>query len=40
VLSSSEAGRALQYFTTSPSKIGDIVKAALVLTHFEHGRIT
>jgi hypothetical protein len=32
--------RALQYFTTSPSKIGDIVKAALVLTHFEHGRIT
>ncbi|WP_284750404.1 transposase family protein [Amycolatopsis sp. RTGN1] len=32
--------RAVQYFTTSPGKIGDIVKAALVHTHFEHGRIT
>ncbi|WP_372448408.1 transposase family protein [Kibdelosporangium banguiense] len=31
--------RALQHFTASPSKIGDIVKAALVLTHFEHGKI-
>jgi DDE superfamily endonuclease len=31
--------RALRHFTTSPSKIGDIVKAALVLTHFEHGRL-
>jgi hypothetical protein len=31
--------RALQHFTTSPSKIGDIVKAALVLTQFEHGRL-
>ncbi|AYF79566.1 hypothetical protein D7D52_32475 [Nocardia yunnanensis] len=30
--------RALHHFTTSPEKIGDIVKAALVLTHFEHGR--
>ncbi|WP_246024062.1 transposase family protein [Nocardia yunnanensis] len=30
--------RALRHFTTSPEKIGDIVKAALVLTHFEHGR--
>lgn len=29
--------RALQHITASPSKIGDIVKAALVLTHFEHG---
>jgi hypothetical protein len=32
--------RALQHFTTSPSKIGAIVKAALVLTQFEHGRLT
>jgi DDE superfamily endonuclease len=32
--------RALRHFTTSPRKIGDIVKAALVLTHFEHGRLT
>ncbi len=32
--------RALRHFTTSPRKIGDIVKAALVLTHFEHGRIS
>jgi len=31
--------RALRYFTTSPSKIGDIVKAALTLTHFEHGQL-
>jgi DDE superfamily endonuclease len=31
--------RALQHFTTSPSKIGTIVKAALVLTQFEHGQI-
>jgi hypothetical protein len=30
---------ALRHFTASPSKIGDIVKAALVLTHFGHGRI-
>lgn len=28
--------RALQHFTTSPRKIGDIVQSALVLTHFEH----
>ncbi|GAA1712387.1 hypothetical protein GCM10009680_61730 [Streptomyces yatensis] len=28
--------RALRHFTTSPRKIGDIVKAALTLTHFEH----
>lgn len=32
--------RALRHFTTSPRKIGAIVKAALVLTHFEHGRLT
>lgn len=32
--------RALRHVTTSPRKIGDIVKAALVLTHFEHGRLT
>jgi DDE superfamily endonuclease len=29
--------RALQHITASPGKIGDIVRAALVLTHFEHG---
>lgn len=28
--------RALQHITASPSKIGNIVTAALVLTHFEH----
>jgi hypothetical protein len=32
--------RALQHFTTGPRKISDIVKAALVLTHFEHGLLT
>lgn len=32
--------RALHHITTSPGKIGDVVKAALVLTHFEHGRLT
>jgi hypothetical protein len=32
--------RALRHFTTSPRKIGHIVKAALVLTHFEHGQLT
>jgi hypothetical protein len=31
--------RALRHLTTSPSKIGHIVQAALVLTHFEHGRL-
>jgi DDE superfamily endonuclease len=30
--------RALQHFTTSPSKIGTIVQAALVLTQFEHSQ--
>jgi DDE superfamily endonuclease len=32
--------RALRHITASPRKIGNIVKAALVLTHFEHGRLT
>jgi len=32
--------RTLHHVTASPSKIGDIVRAALVLTHFEHGYIT
>jgi len=32
--------RVLRHITASPRKIGDIVKAALVLTHFEHGRLT
>lgn len=32
--------RTLHHTTASPSKIGDIVKAALVLTHFEHGQLT
>jgi hypothetical protein len=31
--------RALHHITASPSKIGDIVKAALVLTQFERGRL-
>jgi len=32
--------RALQHITASPGKIGDIARAALVLTHFEHRYIT
>jgi hypothetical protein len=28
--------RTLQHITASPSKIGDIARVALVLTHFEH----
>ncbi len=32
--------RTLHYVTASPGEIGDIVRAALVLTHFEHGYIT
>jgi hypothetical protein len=32
--------RTLQHITASPGKIGDIARAALVLTHFEHGCIT
>jgi len=31
--------RTLQHITASPSKIGAIARAALVLTHFEHGYI-
>jgi hypothetical protein len=31
--------RAPRHITSSPRKIGDSVKAALVLTHFEHGRL-
>ena len=31
--------RTLQHITASPSKIGGITRAALVLTHFEHGYI-
>ena len=31
--------RTLQHVTASPGKIGDIARAALVLTHFEHGYI-
>jgi hypothetical protein len=29
----------LQHITVRPSKISDIARAALVLTHFEHGYI-
>jgi hypothetical protein len=32
--------RTLRHTTASPSKIGAIARAALVLTHFEHGYIT
>jgi hypothetical protein len=32
--------RTLRHITASPSKIGDIARAALVLTQFEHGYIT
>lgn len=32
--------RALRYVTASPSKIGDITRAAVLLTHFEHDYIT
>jgi hypothetical protein len=32
--------RTLHHITASPGKIGDITRAALVLTHFEHGYIT
>jgi hypothetical protein len=31
--------RTLQHITASPGKIGDIARAALVLTHFKHGYI-
>ncbi len=33
-------GEVIDLITASPSKIGDIARAALVLTHFEHGYIT
>ena len=36
----SQRWRTLQHITASPSKIGDIARAALVLTHFEHRYIT
>ncbi|HEY2058997.1 MAG TPA: hypothetical protein VGH57_11565, partial [Amycolatopsis sp.] len=32
--------RPLRQITASPREIGDIVKAASVLTHFDHGRLT
>ncbi|MFD2414917.1 transposase family protein [Amycolatopsis pigmentata] len=32
--------RTLQHITASPRKIGNIAKAALVPTHFEHGHLT
>ena len=32
--------RTLRHITASPGKISDIARAALVLTHFEHGYIT
>ncbi len=32
--------RCLQHITAGPSKIGDIARAALVLTDFERGRLT
>ena len=32
--------RVLRHVTASPSRIGDIAKAALVLTHFEHGYLS
>jgi hypothetical protein len=32
--------RTLQHITLSPSRVGDIAKTALVLTHVEHGKIT
>jgi len=32
--------RTLRHITASPGKIGNIARAALVLTHFEHGYIT
>jgi hypothetical protein len=31
--------RTLHHITVSPSMIGGIARAALVLTHFEHGYI-
>ena len=34
-----QRSRTLQHITASPSKTGDIARAALTLTHFEHGYI-
>jgi hypothetical protein len=34
-----ERWKTLQHTTLSPSRIGDLVRAALVLIHFEHGKI-
>jgi len=31
--------RLLQHIKAGPSKIGAIARAALALTHFEHGRL-
>ncbi|MGF6889343.1 hypothetical protein ABIA39_008810 [Nocardia sp. GAS34] len=31
--------RILRHITASPEKIGDIVQAALTLTHYEYGRV-
>ncbi|MER6171614.1 transposase family protein [Streptosporangium sp. NPDC001681] len=31
--------RTLQHITVSPSRISDIARTALVLTHFEHGHL-
>ncbi len=31
--------RTLHHITARPSKIGDIARAALIITHFEHGYI-
>lgn len=36
----SQRWRVLQGVTTPPQKIGDIARAALVLTHFEHGYLS
>jgi DDE superfamily endonuclease len=35
-----ERWTALKHITLSPSRTGNIVRAALVLTHFEHRRIS
>ncbi|WP_308169961.1 transposase family protein [Acrocarpospora catenulata] len=35
-----ERWTALKHTSLAPSRIGDLVRAALVLVHFEHGRIT
>ncbi|WP_433346845.1 hypothetical protein ACQP25_28375 [Microtetraspora malaysiensis] len=35
-----ERWTALQHTTLSPSRLGDLVRAALVLVHFEYRRIS